>query len=363
MSSGAPALVGRTIFEYLLKRRNDLPFDNIFVFTSHNHKEYLEYLYDDVVVLTASNILNTPRGIVHIPMSPLLFPNTKFILHILSILLRNVLVFNYHGDIRTEVILNFKKEYKISFSYLPTYLFLPILLRSSNQLIVHSYLFKNLVENKYGVKNTTVIPNAVDSFWYSDEYDDVFVKSQGIDIFYHGRLSPEKGVDILIEGFHKYLTGNSRDATLYIAGDGPQREFLLEMVKSLKVTSNVVFLGNLDKSKVKGYLKKVDVAIYPSIWDNFPLSYIEAFASANCPVFFSKKAGIYDFVVAENKNMFSFDPSIESICQIIEDASSNLYVDSNVIDEQKSFANKYNWDYVIDYYIKVYSKLVMGLKR
>ena len=362
LNDGAPSAVGRSIFENLLKKKDELPFNAISIFSPFKHKSIVESKFTDIPIFTERNILSIKNSIIHIPVSPLLLPNSKFLLQLYSMFGNNNLIFNYHGDIRTEVALNYKTNHKINYSYIPSCIFLPALLKSPDQLIVHSYLFKNLVLNKYGVTNAIVIPNGVEDYWYSSDYTPL-PKNEGVtEIFYHGRLSAEKGVDILIKGFDKFLRGEKvHKALLYIAGDGPQKKFLEMMIQDLKLNQNVILLGNLDKSIIKGYLKKVDVAIYPSVWDNFPLSYIEAFASANCPVYFSKKAGIYDFVIRSKKQLYGFEPNIDTICKIISNVHKKEF-NMEVLEQQKNFAIACNWDSVINDYIDVYSQIVLSNK-
>lgn len=358
LNAGAPSYVGRSIFEHLLKIRDVLPLDEVSLYCSSNIEPILKNQFQDIPIYTEKNIRKIPSGIVHIPISPHLFPNSKFLLHIYSKLKKNPLIINYHGDIRAEISFNYKNNRKINYSYIPTYVFLPTLLKSVDQLIVHSYLFEELVKNRYGVNNAKVIPNAVDDFWHSQEYVSIPKKEGFLEVFYHGRLSAEKGVDLLIKGFYKFLaTSSNKKVVLYIAGDGPQKEYLENLVVNLKLDLNILLLGNQDRSIIKGYLKKVDVAIYPSLWDNFPLSYIEAFACANCPVYFSKKAGIYDFVMMDNKQIYSFEPNIDIICDIIKNISTENY-DKHIIKDQKSFAKKYNWEYVVNDYIQIYSEFL-----
>lgn len=353
---GAPSSVGINIFEQLLKKRNGLPFEDICIFTPSTNERYLKSKFEDVTLYTEKSILRVPSGVVHIPISPHLFPNSKFLLHIYAKLNKSKLIFNYHGDIRKEFIFNYKNNRSIDYSYIPTYIFLPSLLKSTDQLIVHSHLFKNLVSEKYGVKNAKVIPNAIEDYWYTSQSQLIPKKKGTLEIFFHGRLSAEKGVDLLLKGFKKFLSNrNESEALLYIAGNGPQKNDLKKLINILKLHDNVFLLGNIDKDTIKGYLKMVDGAIYPSRWDNFPLSYIEAFACANCPVYFSKRSGIYDFVITDNKKLYSFDPQIDVICNIITDISKKD-TDKRIIEEQKSFASKYNWDNIIKDYINTYSQ-------
>jgi glycosyltransferase involved in cell wall biosynthesis len=358
INEGAPASVGRNIFVHLLKNRDKMPFSQIFIFVPSKYEKIIEKEHEDVRILTEKNIMDITNCLIHVPISPHLFPNIKLFLQIYAKLKRIPIIFNYHGDIRKEVILNYRNNHNISYSYLPSYVFLPFILKSSDMLIVHSYLFRDLVVEKYGVSKVKVIPNGVEDYWHNQEYELIPKNEKFIEIFYHGRLSAEKGVDILVQGFYKFLSENKKnDALLIIAGDGPQKSYLEKMIVSLKLENHVILLGNISKSSIKGYLKKVDVAIYPSIWDNFPLSYMEAFASANCPVYFSKRAGIYDFTLQSNINLYGFYPNVDSICSIIMDVCENKF-DQNIIEQQKKFALEYNWDRIVDFYIDTYLQIL-----
>ena len=357
-NKGAPSSVGRCIFDSLLNKRDKLPFDDISIFSPSSDELHLRNRFKDVKIYTEKNIKAIPHGIIHIPISPLLFPNSKLLLQIYAKFKKYPLIVNYHGDIRTELTFNFKNNGTLDYSYIPTYIFLPTLLKSPEQLIVHSYLFKDLVEHKYGVSDAKVIPNAVEDFWHSNESNVINKKEGLLEIFYHGRLSAEKGVDILIKGFDKFMkSSDTKKAILYIAGDGPQKKYLIDLISTLKLNEKIILLGNLDRLDIKAYLNMVDAAIYPSLWDNFPLSFIEAFACANCPVYFSKRAGIYDFVVKDGMQMYSFEPTVDNIFNILTDVSMNI-PDINIVKNQKAFSTKYNWNTVVDDYIHLYTQFI-----
>jgi glycosyltransferase involved in cell wall biosynthesis len=357
LGEGAPSSVGRSVFEYLLKKRDELPFDNVSIFSRSRDKKVLESKFKGIPVLTKKDLLNIKNSVIHIPISPLVFPNTKFLLHLLAKFRNNVLVLNYHGDIRTEVSLNYKNNHSINYSYIPTYVLLPTILRSATQLVVHSYLFRELVFDKYGVTDAKVIPNAVGDYWRSPSYAPISLDKGRMNIFYHGRLSAEKGIDILVKGFAKFLEDNKNcDAMLFIAGDGPQRNYLEKIINDLNLHQHAVLLGNLDKSLIKGYLKEVDAAIYPSVWDNFPLSYIEAFTCANCPVYFSKKAGIYDFILQSNTQLYAFEPDANVVCNILHSICRKDF-NPTIIEDQRNFALNYRWDNIINIYMNMYLEI------
>jgi len=356
MRGGAPAHVAQNIFEYLKERREELPFDNLKLFVASKYAKRVQEYFSNFEVVTYKNISEISReSVIHIPISPLIYPNGKFLLHLFAILKKMKLILHYHGDMRKEMYLQLKYEHSLNVSYIPTYIALPVLLRSANKLIVNSYLMSNLVQREYGAKDVVVIPNGIDDFWFEDNKERKELEGEPA-FFYHGRLSPEKGVDLLIMGFSKVVR-NSSKVKLYIAGDGPKQKHLRNLCNKLGIKKNVDFLGFIDKKEIQSYLKNVDAAIYPSRWDNFSLSILEALSSAECPIYLSKQAGIYDFVVRNGYKLNAFEPTVENITRIVENVIDENY-DRQIIQQQREFARQYTWDKVIGQYIELYDQVI-----
>jgi glycosyltransferase involved in cell wall biosynthesis len=88
--------------------------------------------------------------------------------------------------------------------------------------------------------------------------------NKGHEIFgYFGRLSPEKGIDQLIEAFKE---SGSKNATLLILGEG-NRAFSNLLRQKSELHSNILFLGEVNKDLVMPY---IDFILIPSVW-NEPL--------------------------------------------------------------------------------------------
>ena len=353
----APANVARNIFGCLLKRREELPFENIKLFVESKYAKEMVRRFSDFEVVTYKNINNVSKNcVIHIPLSPLVYPNGKFLLHLLAVLKRKKLILQYHGDIRIERQFKLKPKHFLDILSIPSYIIVPYLLRTADKLIVHSYFMSNLVISEYGVKNSVVIPNGVDDFWF-EESDIPNIKLDGDpNLFYHGRLSPEKGVDLLIKGFAEVISENSK-AKLYVSGEGSQREQLEKLCAKLGIQKNVIFLGYTTLNDLESYLKNTNAAIYPSIYEPFSLAILEAFSSVNGPVYFSKQAGINDFVLRNEYNLNAFEPTVENISKIIKNVIDRNY-DKRVVKQQKEFAKRYTWDKVIKQYIKVYKEIL-----
>lgn len=359
MKKGSPSNVARSIFDVLYTEQQKLPFEEIIICTDSKSRKILSERFGNIRIFDITEIYKVNRDdIIHIPVSPLIFPNAKFLLQVYAKIKNNKIIVNYHGDLRNEIKLKYRFEKKVDLASLPTYLLIPSLLASTNKVVVNSHLLEDLIAREYGVKSISVIPNAVENYWFSEDETLVSINENIYNIFYHGRLSPEKGVDLLINGFHKFLHKRNypNNVKLYIAGEGSQREYLQSLAHTLKLDEKIVFLGNIDKKIIKAYLKRVNCAIYPSIWDNFPLSVMESLASANCPVFFSNRAaGIYDFLTEED-DLKVFNPDIKSVTEIFHCVFENK-IDRRVVERQKRFAEKYKWEKVINYYISLYIDL------
>lgn len=117
---------------------------------------------------------------------------------------------------------------------------------------------------------------------------------------YFGRLSREKGIINLINAFAKLEKG-----TLYIAGDGPEKAEVEEVIKENKLEKRVKLLGFLNKEEMKETVRKCKFVVVPSIWyENCPYSVIETLCTGK-PVIGANIGGIPE-LVKDNENGFIY---------------------------------------------------------
>lgn len=83
-----------------------------------------------------------------------------------------------------------------------------------------------------------------------------------------GRLSPEKGIETLLNAWHEL------DLPLRIAGDGPLRP----EVEKASAKGRVQMLGHLSRPDLVSELARANFLIVPSEWYEGPLTIMEAFA-------------------------------------------------------------------------------------
>lgn len=120
---------------------------------------------------------------------------------------------------------------------------------------------------------------------------------------YVGRLSPEKGLPILLQAWHRLRN----KIPLHIVGDGPLRPELTEYAERNGLSS-VRFTGRLDRAETQQAIKDARFLILPSVcYENFPMTIVEAFAGGT-PVICSRLGAMREIVTHQHTGLH-FDPT------------------------------------------------------
>lgn len=143
-------------------------------------------------------------------------------------------------------------------------------------------------ENKFKVIPHFINTTDVDADFTNDGY-----------IAYVGRISPEKGIQILVDAMKQVIP----EIKLKVLGNGPIRESLQVQSKDL----NVEFLGFKNKDDLKKIISKAKFVVVPSVlYEVFGLSIIEAFAMGK-PVI-GANIGAIPELVKDNQTGLLFEP-------------------------------------------------------
>ena len=108
-----------------------------------------------------------------------------------------------------------------------------------------------------------------------------------------GRLSPEKGVDVLIEAVSLLPAGS---VSVVLAGDGPAREALEQQAAALGIRSDIHFLGTVED--VGSLYRQLDLVVLPSRSEGLPNVLLEAL-SADVPVVATAVGAVPEVLVDE----------------------------------------------------------------
>ncbi|WP_034445867.1 glycosyltransferase [Butyrivibrio sp. AE2032] len=152
--------------------------------------------------------------------------------------------------------------------------------RADKVVAVSKELEKELVTDfKLDKKKVVAIPNGYDLEKIKKLADEaiepeVLNRITGKKIICNvGRLSPQKGQGHLIRAFQK-VHDNIPDSVLLIAGEGPQEQYLNDLIKQLDLNDCVIMLGHTEN--VYKYLNKSDLFVFPSLFEGFPNALAEA---------------------------------------------------------------------------------------
>lgn len=134
------------------------------------------------------------------------------------------------------------------------------------------------------------------------------------------RLAHEKkGQDILIKAI-KILSEKGLEVQLDFIGDGPSKYYLIDLISTLELESQVNLLGALSKSDIYQIIKNYDALAQPSRYEGFGLTVIEGIA-AKVPVIVSDIEGPME-VISNGDYGIPFKCGSEDACAA---AIENLY--------------------------------------
>lgn len=161
-----------------------------------------------------------------------------------------------------------------------------------------------------------------------------------------GRISPEKGADILLEAF-----ASRPEMSIQIIGEGPQQAYLEQEYRHC---ANIKFLGKKNKSEVLAMMKSCKALLFPSIWyEGLPFTIIEAFATGT-PVITSRLGSMAE-IVEHGYNGYHFNPGDKNdlIQQILkfEGNANNYKLYENA---RQTFIEKYHPDIHLKSVIELY---------
>ena len=121
-----------------------------------------------------------------------------------------------------------------------------------------------------------------------------------------GRLIPQKGIDLVIRALPIYRL-QFGPCTLWVIGEGPERESLVQLSRRLGVEAMVTFLGTVDHQVLKGAFQACQAFVFPTLQDFVGRVVVEAL-SAGAPVVVSPMTGAVGTIVHDGVNGIVVDP-------------------------------------------------------
>lgn len=220
----------------------------------------------------------------------------------------NITIVHTHHRMATFYMFFLKRLYHVKLvstlhgTFVDKKIFTKIIYRQIEIIACGKIVKKNFVERyKIDERQITVVSNAI------EKEKSKLVKLDCLSLLnqdyrkvgYIGRLSPEKGVDILIDSIVLVHKKNPK-IIFVIAGNGNLENYLKEKVRQEKLTEYVYFLGY--REDAQNIVKQMDATILPSFTEGLPLTPIESFAHGK-PVVATAVGGTIEIVENEKNGI------------------------------------------------------------
>ena len=177
--------------------------------------------------------------------------------------------------------------------------------------------------------------------------------------FYFGRLSIEKGIlDVL------HAIKNIENAKLIIAGDGPEKEKIIEFIQKNNLEEKVKLVGYLNQDEIRKYIQESKFVVVPSIWyENCPYSILETMEIGK-PIIGSNIGGIPELIEnGKNGYLYKFG-NIEELSE-----KMNILFSDDILAKKQTrmsrelYEQKYNEKYYYEEIMKIYENLIKERKN
>lgn len=165
-----------------------------------------------------------------------------------------------------------------------------------------------------------------------------------------GRLSKEKGFDRAIEAFAQ-IAADSPDWVLSIAGDGAEKERLMQRTAALGISDRVEFVGWI--KEITPYFRQGDIFVLPSHYEGFPVALLEAMAHGLACVAFDCPSGPSDIIVHERNGLLVPRDDVDSLAHSLSRLIASQELRSNFGIEASKIAAAYGWEQFVDSHLSI----------
>ena len=215
--------------------------------------------------------------------------------------------------------------------------FLRISLHYLNRLLIHKYatefwgceqaalqwFYPKAIQDK-----AKLIPNAIDVSKYEFSFSErnEIRKSLGLTdefvIGHVGRFHEQKNHSFIIEVFKSFHT-KSPNSKLILVGAGEDEEKIKNKVRELGIMSSVYFVGK--QSNMSAWLSAFDLFFFPSLYEGFSLSLLEAQANG-LPILANSSVVPETMKINDNLITVSLEEKLEKWVKVMQRISNGSVV-------------------------------------
>jgi glycosyltransferase involved in cell wall biosynthesis len=203
-------------------------------------------------------------------------------------------------------------------------------MRAADHVVTISEAMRDLlVERGVSKDRIDVVPNGVDenAFLQSRASGAVARERHGLNghivVGCISNMSRREGHDVLIQAVGK-LVDSGIEAKCLLVGDGPERNRLEQLAKSLGIGERIVFTGEIDHKEIHEYYRAMDLFVVPRRPDfasdyATPLTSFEAMA-LGVPVVVSNRPAFREIVGNRERGMLFQAESVDSLVSVLKES-------------------------------------------
>ncbi len=226
--------------------------------------------------------------------------------------------------------------------------------RNCDIILATSQYTQDEIRQYINGKSFGLFRSGVDTIvFHPEKRDEALRRKLGdkIIIFFAGRLTPEKNIQLLKNAFIE-LRKKHKNIHLFVAGDGVLRESL-----KTDLGNDVTAPGFLHGEELYRAFASADIFAFPSVTDTLGLVVLEAQASG-LPVVVMDKGGPKEVMEHEKTGFLCKAGVFEDFVSNIETLIVNDELRKQMGKSARILAERYSWDHAFDDLMKVYERVI-----
>jgi glycosyltransferase involved in cell wall biosynthesis len=238
--------------------------------------------------------------------------------------------------------------------------------RNATLIVTVSKYSSEKIVQFYDVDKTKIriVPNGVDLQRFKPVQGLESIKRQiGIDnklcVLFVGRLIPRKGLPFLIEAA-KHIVKEFKETIFVIVGNGPLKNHLQAYLEEINLSSNFVFLGDVNENVLPAIYNCADVLALPSIQEGQGIALLEAQATAK-PVVAFDVGGVHEAMLDKETGLL-VKPDSRELANAILKLLANWSLREKMGSKGREFvSDNFSWDVCAQRMLQVYREALAAV--
>ena len=232
-------------------------------------------------------------------------------------------------------------------------------LQSSNARIALTPYYANHLKNRGVEKTIDVLPNGFEPVAAAATRPSTLPEGSENHplLVFVGRLSEQKGLDVLMDAWDMLCEEREPAARLAIAGSGELDSWLDDRIASSKFPASIAKLGRVEDSEKRWLFEQAKGVLIPSRFEGLPTVLLEAM-HAGAPTVMADVNDLGRLVAEPNAGLSILPGDAQSLVEAI---NALLDADENQIETWSKNGHEtskpYLWSNVVDDLLKVYKRV------